>query len=242
MDIKTPAIVLRAFKYDDNSLIIDLLTEQLGRQSFICRISSGGKAQARRRLFQPLTLVFVYFDYRPKAHLQRLKDARIAVPFATIQANPYKASIALFLAEFLCQATKGEHEVADLYRYVENSVRWLDGCTSSFANFHLVFMMRLSRFLGFYPNLDDYRDDAWFDLRDGIFTPEKPLHADCLAPAEAEKIGLLMRMNYDTMHLFRMNRDERNRILEVILSYYRLHLPDFPKLNSVQVLRELFVS
>ena len=51
-----------------------------------------------------------------------------------------------------------------------------------------------------------------------------------------------MRMNYDTMHLFEMSRAERNRCVEIILSYYRLHLPGFPELKSLEVLRELYNS
>ena len=53
-------------------------------------------------------------------------------------------------------------------------------------------------------------------------------------------MGMLMRMNYETMHLFAMSRTERNRCLEIILRYYRLHLPGFPELKSPDVLRELF--
>lgn len=49
-----------------------------------------------------------------------------------------------------------------------------------------------------------------------------------------------MRMNYDTMHLFAMSRVERMRCLTVIEQYYRLHLPDFPELKSLDVLKELF--
>jgi DNA repair protein RecO (recombination protein O) len=59
-------------------------------------------------------------------------------------------------------------------------------------------------------------------------------------PQEASHIRLLMRMDFATMHLFRLSRAERNRILELLLHYYRLHLPDFPELRSVQVLQELF--
>ena len=51
---------------------------------------------------------------------------------------------------------------------------------------------------------------------------------------------LMMRMDYPTMHLFRMSHQERNRLLEVSLTYYRLHLPDFPEMKSVSVLQELY--
>ena len=101
--------------------------------------------------------------------------------------------------------------------------------------------MRLSRFLGLYPNLEDYAEGDWFDLRAACFTSRRPMvHNDCIAPAEASRIARLMRMDYATMHLFRLSRDERARCLDVILTYYRLHLPDFPELRSVEVLRETF--
>ena len=61
-----------------------------------------------------------------------------------------------------------------------------------------------------------------------------------VVPAEASRICNLMRMNYDTMYLFGMNRTQRNRCLDIIHEYYRLHLPDFPELKSFRVLQELF--
>lgn len=51
-----------------------------------------------------------------------------------------------------------------------------------------------------------------------------------------------MRMDYPTMHLFHMSHTDRNRLLEVALVYYRLHLPDFPDLRSLSVLQELYSS
>lgn len=102
-------------------------------------------------------------------------------------------------------------------------------------------MIRLSRFIGFYPNLDDYADGCFFDLRSASFCRQAPLHSDFLQPLEAARINTLMRMNYESMHLFRLNRLERNRITELILAYYRLHVPGMPELQSFGIMRELFV-
>ena len=96
-----------------------------------------------------------------------------------------------------------------LYRYVANSLEWLDQCTGDFANFHLVFMMRLSQFVGFAPNVDDYREGCLFDLRAASFTAVTPLHPDFLSAADASRINTLLRMNYGSMHLFRMSHDDR---------------------------------
>ena len=98
-----------------------------------------------------------------------------------------------------------------------------------------------SRFLGLYPNLDDYHAGDYFDMLNATFTSVRPqLHSSYIQPDEAGRLLQLMRMNYETMHLFGMNRTERARCLAIINEYYRLHLPDFPILKSLDVLKELF--
>ena len=56
---------------------------------------------------------------------------------------------------------------------------------------------------------------------------------------EATRLPLFLRMNIRNMHSFRLNRSQRNRILDVLTSYYKLHVPEFRDLRSLAVLREL---
>ena len=49
-----------------------------------------------------------------------------------------------------------------------------------------------------------------------------------------------MRMNFDNMRFFKMNREERGRCLDVIITYFRLHVPNFPEMKSLSVLKALF--
>ena len=240
MEIRTRAVVLHALKYGESQLIVDVLTRVQGRLSFICHLSRSGRGRTKKQLFQPLTVLELVFDHRPAQQLQRFRDLRLAAPFVSIPFDAAKLSISLFTAEFLTYATRGELQNEQLYDYVERSIAWLDNVTSGYANFHLVFMMRLSRFIGFFPNLADNVRGAWFDLRNGCFVLRQPGHPDYLRPDEASRIGLLMRMDFDNMRFFRMSRQERNRCTEILLSYYRLHVAGFPELKSLDVLRELF--
>ena len=240
MILKSKAIVLRSLKFGDASLIIDMLTEQEGRVSFIVHIPKTAKGKIKKQYFQPLTLLDLVFDYRQRVSLQRIKDVRILHPYGSIPFDPVKSAILLFLSEFLYHVTRGEQRNAGLYNYVKASVEWLDEAEQGYASFHLVFMMRLSRFIGFFPNLEAYRPGVCFDLRNAAFTDRIPLHPDYLLPAEAANMGQLMRMNYENMRIFHLSRDERNRISDIILHYYRIHVPDMPELKSLQVLRELF--
>ena len=238
---KISGIVLHTLKYNDTSNIVDIYTEQNGRASFLLKVSRSKKSGAQNVLFQPLALVEFEADVRPSSNLHRIREAKSLYPFRTLPYHPYKSSIAMFLAEFLYRALKEEAPNEALFAYLQHSIRWLDECEGrSFANFHLVFLMRLSRFLGLYPNVDDYTSGCYFDMLNACFTPMLPKSGTFLKPDEAARIRLLLRMNYETMHLFGMSRTERNRCLTVINDYYRLHLPDFPVLKSLDVLKELF--
>ena len=237
---KTQAIVLHSLKYGESRLIVDMFTRTFGRQSFIVSIPKTSKGKIKKQFFQPLTLLEIETDIRPKLQLQKLNDVRLLTPFASIPFEPDKLAISLFVAEFLYYALRSEQRNELLYDYLEYSIMWLDGQRANFANFHIVFLLRLTRFLGFYPNMDDYEDGDYFDLRESEFMRNPPVHRDFLHPEEAQKVQLMMRMDFPTMHLFRMSHNDRNRLLEISIKYYRLHLPDFPEMKSIEVLQALY--
>ena len=237
---KTQAIVLHSLKYGETRIIVDMFTRDFGRLSFIVSLPKSSKSKVKKQFFQPLTLLEVEVDVRPKLQLQKLADVRLSMPFLSIPFDSHKLSIALFVTEFLYHALRSEQQNAPLFDYVYNNIQWLDGPCEHFSNFHLVFLMRMSRFLGFYPNLEHYEAGDYFDLRDSVFIAHPPLHRDFLYPEEAEKVLLMMRMDYPTMYLFQMSHQERNRLLEVLLNYYRLHLPDFPEMKSIAILQALY--
>lgn len=251
MNYKTEALVLHTVRYGDSRIIVDMFTRELGRQSYIVSVSKTGRSGMKKQYFQPLTLLLIEGDSRPLQQLQRPRSAELLSPWQSLLTDPRKLAIALFVAEFLNYALRSEQKDEQLFDYVRASLEWLDGRTDRYANFHLVFLMRLSRFLGFFPNLlppaqgdlqspHNPSQDFFFDLRAATFCAAPPLHHDFLMPEEAGRIRPLMRMDFATMHLFRLNRAERARMLEIIERYYRLHLPAFPELRSLPVLHELF--
>lgn len=252
---KTEALVLHTVKYGEQKLIVDMFTRQHGRLSFIVSIPKTTHGKLRKQYFQPLTPLMIESDVRPQLQLQKLRDASILFPLSTVLSEPSKLSISLFISEFLYHALKDELKNEALFDYVTSSIQWLDSRGNDFANFHLVFLMHLSRFLGFYPNLEwdtekgtraenstmrNEDKEFYFDLRAATFCTAPPLHRDFLMPKEASMLQLMMRMDFPTMHLFRFNRQQRNRCIEVALLFYRLHLPNFPTLKSLDVLHELW--
>ena len=240
MLVKTEAIVLHAIKFGESRLIVDMFTREVGRVSFAVPIPKTSKGRLKKQYFQPMTLLEIECDIRQRDQLQKLKDARLLAAYASIPFSPEKLALSLFTAEFLCHALRAEQQNEPLFVYLYDSMQWLDMIETGFANFHLTFLIRMSRFLGFYPNLDDYVRGCIFDLRTATFSLQVPTHRDFLQPDDAQRIHTLMRMDFPTMHLFRLSRQERNRITEVLLHYYQLHIPQFPELKSLDVLKELW--
>ena len=246
--MKTEAIVLHSFKLGESKLVVDMFTREAGRLSFVVSVPKTQKGRLKKQYFQPMTLLEVEVDYRQRVQLQKMRDARLLSPYASIPFSPEKLALSLFIAEFLYHALHSEQQNEPLFVYVCDSMQWLDMASAGYANFHLTFLMRLSRFLGFYPNLsltpvpspNGEGRDVFFDLREGQFCTLAPTHRDFLQPDDARRIHILMRMDFPTMHLYRLSRQERNRIIYVLLQYYRLHIPQFPELKSLAVLQELW--
>lgn len=239
--LKTEAIVLHSVKYSEQKIIVDMFTRQWGRLSFAVQLPHSARSKLKKQYFQPLTLLYIEADIRQQQQLQKMTEASLLTPLPSLQLDASKLAISLFICEFLYHALRDEQQNVPLFDYVCTSVEWLNQRESDFANFHLVFLMHLSRFLGFYPNLDDYREGDYFDMRLAEFCRVAPMHRDFLMPQEAGRIRLLMRMDFFSMHLFRLSRADRNRILELLMHYYRFHIPQFPELRSLPVLQELFL-
>jgi len=240
MEDKNIGFVLKTIKYGESSLIVDFYSFKKGRISYITSVSKSKKGKIKRMLFQPMTLLELEIKEYKKG-LPRITEGRIFEHLTSIPYHPVKSSITLFLAEFLAASIKEYEQNTPLFQFIFTSLLWLDKASSGFANFHLVFLIQLSRFVGIYPNTESYQEGAFFDLIEASFTNSKPLsHGSYLKEHEAKQIKTLERLNYNTMHLFKMGREDRRRILEVIIDFYTIHIPGFPELKSVEVLKELF--
>ena len=238
--MKSQALVLLTRKYNDEAIIAEMLTSQAGCVAFWIRTSKSKRTAIPRALLQPLALLEVEWNEKPSAQLQKPKAVQNLFPFTSIPFNPHKTAICLFLSEFLHHAIKNEPDTTTIFQFCAQSLQWLDTCQTGFANFHLVFLLRLTRFLGFAPNIEHFQPGHYFDLQASCFSPTKPTHNNFLEPQDAQLLPQLLRMKYANMHLFRFNGTARSQLLAHILTYYRLHIPGFPELNSPQIMRLLF--
>ncbi|MDR1698759.1 MAG: DNA repair protein RecO [Prevotellaceae bacterium] len=236
----TLAIVLNVVKCSDKSLIVHLFTKEGGKGSFIVKGVHGKKSALRLSMLQPLSIIEIEMSNRKSRDIQYIKEGKTAFVFEELHFNPAKSAIALFIAEVLLRSLRETEKDEALFDFLHKSIVLLDGCKNGTANFHLIFLVEFSRHLGFYPNVEERQPNAYFDLQNGSFVPARPLHAHYLTPQWAEVIFHLTKMNYSHLPQYRISREQRTEILRWLLDYYRLHVSDFGKLKSLDVLQMLF--
>lgn len=233
-------IVLNVIKYNDRNNIAHIYTDRHGMMSFLVAQGSTRAAAVRRAMMMPLSLLQFEARMAPGREIATLRDVRRAVPLAGLYGDPVKGAIAMFVSEVLVHCIQEREQNEGLYRYIETSVRLLDGMQHGVANFHICFLWHLGAFLGIEPDVESYREGYWFDMQGGTFTSLPLPRGRGLEPRDARVLVLLSRMTFANMHLYRFNHQDRNRVLDLIIDYYRLHNSTLGTLKTPEVLRQLF--
>ena len=179
---KARGIVLNTVKYGDTSMIVQMLTDHFGRQSYIVQgVRSQRGHGSKLAHFQPMFALEFEGLVSPKSELHRMRDTRNGILLRSIPYDVRKSTIALFMAEVLYRLIGESEANPHLFNFVWGSVEALDALEEGVSNFHLWFLANISRFLGFSPG-NEYTPNAWFDMREGLFTEVMPLHDAVIAP------------------------------------------------------------
>ncbi|RHJ86473.1 DNA repair protein RecO [Parabacteroides sp. AM08-6] len=237
---KTRGIVLHAIPYNDKYSIIYMYTEAFGRVSYLVARGRGKKSPVAKALFMPLSVVEMEVEHLNKRDLHRIRETKLCYPLTDLFCNPLKNVLALFLSEVLFRVVKDTEPDARLFEYLYEAIRLLEFADEGVANFHLVFLLRLLHYMGIYPNADSYTAGTYFDMLNGVFADCIPMHRHYLNREESAIFARLLRISFENMSLYTFSRQDRVKIINRILEYYRLHLPDFPEIKSLAVMQDLF--
>ena len=237
--VSTKAIVLSSIKYGDSSLIVKFYTKELGLISCMLKgVLKSKKGKIKAAYFQPLTLLNAVFSYQEKRNLQGLKEAQVSVLYKTMHSDIIKQSIVMFLSEVLSGSIQEEESNMLLYEYLENSFLWLDS-HESISNFHLVFLMSLTKFLGFYPDTSN-TDKKTFHLQEGAFIEEIKAK-EIISGDEVIQLKKLLGIKFDSIEIVNFSKTQRQTLLQMLIRYFELHLHGFKIPKSLGVLEAVFI-
>jgi len=236
---QTNGIILHTTKYSENSLIVKVYTLHFGLQSYIINGIRSKNSKNKASLFQPLAIVELQVTASNKGKLERISEINSLHPYKTIPYNIIKSSIAIFINEILYRAVKEEHSDEELFEFICNSLLLLDLEEGNCSNFHLYFMVELSRYLGFYPQGKYSATTSIFNLQEGFFVNQTPSTPHYLLPSISCLLYDFMGSGVDNFSQVVITNDQRKKLLSGLITFYRLHVTSLGEIKSHLVLEEV---
>lgn len=236
---KTRGIVLKTTLYSESSVIVQIFTEKFGIQSYLINGVKKPRAKISMNMLQPLHLVEMVVYHKASTSIQRLTELRPSPVFSSIPYDIIKSTMVIFLNEVLYKSIRQQTADEHLFEFIYNAVSWFDECVSANVNFHLAFLLKLSRFLGFAPSTMTKSDESYFDLQEGEFKSRTPAHPHFLSKTEAALFISLYISPFEKIDEIKLDNKTRRFILDKILIFYTLHTASFGEIKSHQVLEEV---
>jgi DNA repair protein RecO (recombination protein O) len=220
MVFHTGGIVFKFFRYRETSVIAKIFTARFGLQTYIINgVRSGKKGKGKMALLQPLTLLDLVAYHRENAEIQRLSEMRCLHPYSSIPYDIRKSTMAIFLSEVLYKCVREEGPSEELFSFLEQAMLVFDHLEDHFQNFHLQFLIRLSRFLGF-----------GMDSSEGFFM--------ALSDEEESAVKQLLEDSFGSDLV--LGRTLRRTLLERTIEFYQQHVEGLGEIRSYDVLKEIF--
>ncbi len=239
MQHKTRGIVLHYIKYGDSSIIAYIYTEQFGRQSYIIKGVHGKKGKIKINIFSPLTILELNVANSHKRELQFINEAHIIFPLQEIPSNIIKSSMALLISEVLYKSLKEEDPNHELFNFLVQNIIELDLTAESLQSFHLYFLMKLTKFLGFFPVNNYDINTEFFDLSEGLFVTRMPEHPYFLDKDIALHFTTLIN-SIENSTTEKFSKSIRNELFTEILRFYQVHLISLNEIKSYEIIKEVF--
>ena len=238
MVTSTSAIVLSKIRYKDNDIIVKLFTKEYGAISFIVKGSQNSKKNKIKYVyFQELTILEIQFNYNLKRDLQYIKDIEIKHNYTSSHTDLVKVSVIMFLSEVLSNVITHQKRDIQLYNYIEESLTWYD-INKSNTYFHMIFLIELTRYLGFYPDMLS-NNFKYFNLEGGSYekskTSEYSITGDSL-----NLFNQILGIKFDSNPLPALNSKDKMEIINIILTYYKLHINNFKPIKSLEIVKNIF--
>ena len=217
MTHNTELIVLHTTKFGENSLVVHTLSREYGRRSFLVK---GAGKKSTMSLFLPLNILEADIIETNKSTLFTARNLIARHPLLGIRSNMFKNSMTMFMSEVLYRVVKDGASEQGLFEWCERNILMLDAIQTDFSNFHIRFLLELAVALGFSPEAQDLM----------------PFVGDHYPVVEK-----FMSLPFAESMLIPLNGQVRNEIAEEILRYIEFHTESAVNVNSLKVLRELFV-
>ena len=233
------ALVIRSIKNGETSLIVSCYLEDIGYKTFIVKgVYGSKKSKFSKAHFFPLNMINLNYSYTEGRNLGFIKEVKSEKLYKSLHVDIQKSSVIIFLSEILNSIFKEETIVnKDLFNFLLNTLSWYDQVKSC-NNFHIKFLIELSRFIGFYPNIIN-ETDSFFNLESGSTSAKQNIGSNIIGN-DLNLFKEFLGTEFEDLNNMNIKNESRTRILNYIIDYYSLHLQMFKSPKSINVFAEIF--
>lgn len=239
----TKGIVLRTVKYGETSVIVTVLTELFGLQSYLVNgvRTATKKSTGKAGMFQPAAILELVVYHNELKHLNRIKEFKWAFIYREIFRDVPRNAVTLFMVELLTKCLKQPESNPGLFHFAEDVLVKLDESGGPvMANLPLFFALHLPVHFGFRVSDNFSGKNIFLDLQEGVFVPEQPHHPHFLEGKEAAIISQLLKvMQPEELEEIKLGHDFRRQLLHRLETFYALHVQDFGQMRTLPVLKAI---
>lgn len=240
MLIKTRGIILKSIKYGESSLIQDIYTEEYGLKSYIISGVRNKKKGNKAGMLQVMSLIELVAYNKQGNGLNRIKEFKAEKVYQSLPFDIVKSSIGLFITEVTRRSISQNEQHNSLFSLLHDSFIFLEESTGSIALFPIIFLLKLSSELGIAPANNYNESRPVFDILEGQFCSIDHLSAYTLSAEASQYLYSLQFENFGISDQFTVPKKIRLELLNKLVDFYRLHVDNFGKIKSLDILHELF--
>jgi DNA repair protein RecO (recombination protein O) len=218
---KTNGIVLNYIKYKETSIISKIYTKEFGLKSYLINGVRTKKGKFNISSFQPLSLLELVVYENKNSQIGRIKELKFDKIYFTNHHVQKKISICLFISEVLLKLITFQVPDKNQFNFVRNSLIELDKIVDNYENFHIIFLIKFSKYLGFeISNISDISNIKF----------ESELVISFLSEIIISEYSSNIKSTSSV----------RNKALEIIIVYFREKTELNINFNSNRILKNIF--
>ena len=218
---KTNGIVLNYIKYKETSIISKIYTKKFGLKSYLINGVRTKKGKFNISSFQPLSLLELVVYENKSSEIGRIKELKFDKIYFTNHHVQKKISICLFISEVLLKLITFQVPDKNQFNFVRNSLIELDKIEDNYENFHIIFLIKFSKYLGFeISNISDFSNIKF----------ESQLVISFLSEIIISEYSSNIKSTSSV----------RNKALEIIIVYFREKTELNINFNSNRILKNIF--
>jgi len=238
--IKTKGIIFRNLKYGESSLIQDIYTETHGLKSYIISGVRNKKKGNKSGLLQVMGLVDLVAYNKESKSLNRIKEVKADYLYRNIPFDVVRSSIGMFIIELSRRSITENEQNDSLFQFLRNSYLYLDQCQGSMALLPIIFLIKLSKELGFAPSQNYSESEPLFDLMEGAFTSGQSHSNYLLSKDGSQHFYSLLFEDYGISNSYSVPKHMRLYLLDQLIIFFRLHIDNLGEIKSLGIIKELF--